>query len=169
MTGGSASRLNTRNIEGNWDPNVARISRRRSLRISGESIGRAEPFRSSGGVAAEERVAKKAQPLKLFRNKKSSADRSAELFSLRRPDVCFRVEQAEREVNLEIAPIGLDPCYFFATPTRFAAGLGTKDYPRVHFGRTLRPRFSDKSLKIGSPAPSHDETTSVINFSTMEY
>jgi len=88
---------------------------------------------------------------------------------LRRPDVCFRVERAEREVNLEIAPIWLDPYYFFATPTRLAAGLGTKDYPRVHFGRTLRPRFSDKSLKIGSPAPLHDETTSVINFSTMEY
>ena len=91
----------------------------------------------------------------------------AELFSLRRPDVCFRVERAEREVNLEIAPIGLDPCYFFATPTRLAAGLGTKDYPRVHFGRTLRPR-PDKLSGIGSPASFHDETASVINFSTMK-
>jgi len=71
--------------------------------------------------------------------------------------------------HIEISRLsGLILCYFFATPTRLAAGLGTKDYPRVHFGRTLRPRFSDKSLKIGSPAPLHDETTSVINFSTME-
>jgi hypothetical protein len=29
--------------------------------------------------------------------------------------------------------------YFFATPTRLADGLGTKDYPRVHL--TPRPRL----------------------------
>ena len=41
-------------------------------------------------------------------------------------------------------------CYFFATPTRLAAGLGTKDYPFIVYDDS--PRFNKYMLNIGSPA-----------------
>ncbi|MCU1288593.1 MAG: hypothetical protein JWN60_822 [Acidobacteria bacterium] len=39
-------------------------------------------------------------------------------------------------------------CYFFATPTRLADGLGTKKYPRVYLALTLRPGFTKNENKI---------------------
>jgi hypothetical protein len=43
-------------------------------------------------------------------------------------------------------------CNFFATPTRLAAGLGTKDYPRVYC-ETPRPGLAFLQLNNGSPVP----------------
>jgi hypothetical protein len=67
------------------------------------------------------------------------------LFPLRRPDVCFRVEIGQVKHIENRALVGLiSHCYFFATPTRLAAGLGTKDYPRVYC-ETLRPGLALKA------------------------
>ncbi len=55
---------------------------------------------------------------------------------------------------------------FFATPTRLAAGLGTKDYPR---GFTASPhrRWNLCRPRLVPPRPSIYRTASVINFSTI--
>jgi hypothetical protein len=92
----------------------------------------------------------------------------AELFSLRRPDVCLYVEEAEPgSTHIARARRGLNYCSnFFATPTRLAAGLGTKDYPRVK--NASPPCFGLSPKTFGSPAAIHDEQPSVINFSTIE-
>ena len=74
-----------------------------------------------------------------------------ELFPLRRPDVCFRVEIAIGEAHRKSRHVGLiSGCYFFATPTRLAAGLGTKDYPRV-ICVTLRPVLAFLRLNLVPP------------------
>jgi hypothetical protein len=64
------------------------------------------------------------------------------------------VEIAELKAHLKSRRIGLiSCCNFFATPTRLAAGLGTKDYPFINIDDS--PRFSGNPLKIGSPVPFH--------------
>jgi hypothetical protein len=56
---------------------------------------------------------------------------------------------------------------FFATPTRLAVGLGTKDYPRA-VQKLFAPVSTSKRFDFGSPAPLHNKATSVINFSTIQ-
>jgi len=56
---------------------------------------------------------------------------------------------------------GLIFCYFFATPTRLADGLGTKEYPFIL--RWFAPARL-RCLTLGPPLPKHRD--SVINFST---
>ena len=58
----------------------------------------------------------------------------AELFLFAKTDVCLNVEEAEREAHTKSRQrLGKNfCCNFFATPTRLADGLGTKDYPRVY-------------------------------------
>jgi hypothetical protein len=62
------------------------------------------------------------------------------------------------------AAVGLiSICNFFATPTRLAAGLGTKDYPRV---LNASPRFGI-TAKLWFPRADLERSASVIKFSTI--
>src|SRR5204863_8936122 len=98
--------------------------------------------------------------------RKKSRHRSDGIFPLRRPDVCLNVEKAEREGHTK-SRLEKRCCYhFFATPTRLAVGLGTKDYPR---GSCRFAPVRNIALKTELLVPPRrlPEPSSVINFSTV--
>ena len=90
--------------------------------------------------------------------KKEKSRRTRDLSPLRRLDVCLICWKAEREALTKSRLDGHHCSSFFATPTRLAVGLGTKDYPRAvrklfapvsRFRSTLVPprRFTMKRLR----------------------
>jgi hypothetical protein len=65
------------------------------------------------------------------------------------------LKEQKGEALRKIAPYSglISCCNSFATPTRLAAGLGTKEYPFISVDDS--PRFSVKNAKFGSPVSLH--------------